>query len=229
MKQPVWLWPNLLSLDAPVVALVWQDFLHRCYPSVLHAPDRLVLGLTVWAIYLADRLIDAWHPYRQNRGLARCLLAAVLLADGVVALVWLRPAILENGLPVGAAVAIYLAAFAWRRKASLWKQPCAALLFTTGVFLVAWSGTADRWHLLGWPAIAFFALCLGNLTLTAYGWIWMPLLALLCALVGHSRWYAAIAISAAGLAAVDLAGRHLSREARGVLADTALLAPLLWR
>ncbi len=26
---PVWLWLNLLSLDAPLVALIWQDFLAR--------------------------------------------------------------------------------------------------------------------------------------------------------------------------------------------------------
>ena len=61
-RPPVWLWFNLLGLDAPVVALVWQDFLARCYPTILRPPGRAVLGLTVWAIYLADRLLDTRHP-----------------------------------------------------------------------------------------------------------------------------------------------------------------------
>jgi hypothetical protein len=56
--QPVWLWMNLLSLDAPLVALVWQDLLARCYGTLLLPAGRTVLGLTVWAIYIADRLMD---------------------------------------------------------------------------------------------------------------------------------------------------------------------------
>jgi hypothetical protein len=62
VRPPAWLWFNLLSLDAPVVALVWQDFLARCYPATLLLTGRAVLGLTVWAIYLADRLLDIRHP-----------------------------------------------------------------------------------------------------------------------------------------------------------------------
>ena len=113
---PLWLWMNLLSLDAPLVAIVWQDFLARCYPSVLFPVGRWVLGLTVWAIYLADRLMDVRHPaalresardgfYRRNRRSAKVLLAVVLLADALIALFWVRPSVFSNGLLVGAAVA----------------------------------------------------------------------------------------------------------------------------
>lgn len=56
------MWPNLLSLDAPAVALVWQDFLARTFGIPLRMPARLVLGLTVWAIYLGDRLLDVRGP-----------------------------------------------------------------------------------------------------------------------------------------------------------------------
>src|SRR3954452_14827096 len=114
-RPPVWLWFNLLSLDAPLIALVWQDFLSRCYPTVLHPTGRGVLGLTVWAIYLADRLLDVRHPavpgesirhqfYRMHRTFARTLLAAVLCADFFLAGYWLRPAVLGNGLLVTAGV-----------------------------------------------------------------------------------------------------------------------------
>src|SRR5947209_5517079 len=116
---PLWLWFNLLSLDAPLIALVWQDFLARCYPTVLHAPGRAVLGLTVWAIYLADRLLDVRHPgsplesirhryYRMHRGFALLLLTAVVSVDLIVAGLWLRPAVIDNGLLLTACVVIYL-------------------------------------------------------------------------------------------------------------------------
>ncbi len=251
-RTRVWLWMSLLSLDAPLVALVWQDFLALCYPSVLQASGRCVLGLTVWAIYLVDRLIDVRHPaaerestrhrfYRENRRLAKILLGAVLSADLFVALRWLRPAVFSNGLPVAAAVACYLTVFSlWRRRGAKWKQPCAAALFATGVFIIAWTGTADPWRVLAWPAAAFCALCFGNMLLVerweqgrpaAVGWVGMTLLACGCALLGGSRWYAAVALSAAGLAVLHFLGRKLSGDARGVLADAVLFTPLLflWR
>lgn len=56
---PVWLWPNLLGLDAPLVAVSWQLLFARTsgisIPPVIH----VVLGLSVWCVYLADRLYDA--------------------------------------------------------------------------------------------------------------------------------------------------------------------------
>ena len=250
-NTPFWLWMSLLSLDAPLVALVWQDFLSRCYPSLLRPAGRCVLSLTVWVIYIADRLIDVRGPaadiesmrhrfYRQNRGLAKVLLTCVVFGDLFIALLWLRPAVISNGLLIGAGVACYLAVFPFWRLAGLtrWKRLCAALLFTAGVFVVAWAGIVNPGRVLGGPALAFWALCLGNMMLiewweesrsTAQGWIWMVLLASACASLGHSRWYAAVAITALGLAAVDLCGAKLSRGARPVLADMVLLAPLLFR
>jgi hypothetical protein len=250
-NTPFWLWMNLLSLDAPLVALVWQDFLARCYPSLLRPADRCVLGLTVWVIYIADRLIDVRGPaaenestrhtfYRQHRGPARVLLICVMFADLFIALLRLRPAVFSRGLLVGAGVVCYLAVFPFRRLAGAmrWKRPCAALLFTAGIFLVAWTGTVDPGRILGEPAIAIWALCLGNMMLiecweedrsTARGWIWMVMLAVSCAVSRHSRWYAAAAASALGLAAVDLCRGKLSRDARLVLADIVLFTPILFR
>ena len=58
-KTPLWLWPNLLSLDAPIVALVWLYMFKRAWHvNYLPWQSYLALGLAVWVVYVADRLLD---------------------------------------------------------------------------------------------------------------------------------------------------------------------------
>ena len=66
-RKPWWLWPHLLSLDAPLVALAWQDWWSRSEGTPLPGSRRLILGLGVWMIYLADRLSDA-RRHREDDG-----------------------------------------------------------------------------------------------------------------------------------------------------------------
>lgn len=54
-----WHWLTILSCDAPVVALVWQDFLARSLGVSLTPSHRAVLGLSVWLAYVADRWLDS--------------------------------------------------------------------------------------------------------------------------------------------------------------------------
>ena len=56
---PWWLWPNLLSLDAPVVAVLWQGLFAVVAGVTLPIEVVLLLGLAVWVIYVVDRLGDA--------------------------------------------------------------------------------------------------------------------------------------------------------------------------
>ena len=56
---PPWLWPNLLGLDAPAVAVAWQWLFARVFGVNLSPVFHLILGLSVWCVYLADRLYDA--------------------------------------------------------------------------------------------------------------------------------------------------------------------------
>jgi hypothetical protein len=247
--RPVWLWLNLLSLDAPLVAVVWQDFLARSYPSALRPAGRLMLGLTVWAIYLADRILDVRSPpsrqetlphqfCRQHHRLAGVMLAVILLADLLIGTMWLRHAVFANGMVVSVGVFAYLGLFPVRQIAPAFKPMAAAMLFTTGVFLVAWTGKANSEWMFGWPAAAFFAVCLANLHLInrwelglppARIVMWIVPVILICVFIGASRWYTAIALSAAGLAALAVFGNKLSQASRRVLADAVLLTPLLFR
>ncbi len=58
---PPWLWPNLLGLDAPAVAVAWQWLFARVFDSDLPPVFHLILGLGVWCVYLADRIYDSTH------------------------------------------------------------------------------------------------------------------------------------------------------------------------
>lgn len=58
-RTPPWLWPNLLSLDAPIVAMVWLAMFARVWRIDYHQWEAYAaLGLGVWSVYLMDRLLD---------------------------------------------------------------------------------------------------------------------------------------------------------------------------
>ncbi len=61
LPAPVWLWPNLLGLDAPLVAVSWQLLFSRCFDVRIPHAIHLLLGLSVWCVYLADRLYDVYR------------------------------------------------------------------------------------------------------------------------------------------------------------------------
>ncbi len=259
-SAPLWLWPNLLSLDAPLVAVLWQGFLAYRFAIPLRPAGRLVLGLTVWAIYLADRLLDARKPlvqpeparhryYRRHWNVMAALLAVVAASDAAIAMLWLRPAILRDGLIPLVGVLLYLAVvhFAGKRVA-VPKEIAAALLFTGGTFVAAWA--ALPCPQLAWAAGAFFVLCLANM-IAIEAWearepplhpplhpvtrwlartylVWVPAAVIVCALLGRNAWYESIAVSAAACALLYWIGRRLSLEARRVLVDGVLLSPMLF-
>ncbi len=70
-RVPWWLWPNLLSLDAPLVALGWAWMFTKAW-GVVSVPYQLwgILGVAVWAIYALDRILDARRG-ELGRNLAR--------------------------------------------------------------------------------------------------------------------------------------------------------------
>ncbi len=252
--RPFWLWPNLLGLDAPVVAIVWQAFLAQSFSLTLRAPAQVALGLTVWAIYLTDRLLDARTPssireaarhqfHREGKVPLSILLGVVLLIDVAVALFWLRSAVLHNGMFALGGVLVYLG-FLHLRGIQLPKEILVAALFVIGVFLTARTNTEtpDR---LFFPALSFFSLCLGNLCLID-AWEQVEfhqtdrrslllliraglfVLAVICFLQ-QARWFMAISISAALIILLDLFRKKVSYEARRTLVDAFLLTPLLFR
>jgi len=182
-RPAIWLWPNLVGLDAPLVALTWQAFLAFCFAVPLRPVGRAVLGLTVWAIYIADRLLDVRDAgqereperhrfHRRHRGVFRVLLALILCADLAAVLLWLRPAVFRSGLYPFTAVLLYLGVI-HRQRLRVAKEAAVALLFTVGTFLIGWTFSEHRLSLL-LPALAFLLLCLGNLVAIEI-WEWREL------------------------------------------------------
>ncbi len=57
-RTPVWLWPHVLSLEAPAVAMLWLAALARVNDLRLMPGVLPGLGLAVWLIYLMDRVLD---------------------------------------------------------------------------------------------------------------------------------------------------------------------------
>ena len=76
-KPSWWLWPHLLSLDAPLVAFVWQCWWARRTETSLPPSREVILVLGVWLIYLVDRLADTAGNERRVCGATRHLFSSV--------------------------------------------------------------------------------------------------------------------------------------------------------
>ncbi|MEQ1946732.1 MAG: hypothetical protein ABL995_06070 [Bryobacteraceae bacterium] len=154
-----WLWPNLLSLDAPVVAVLWQVLFLRCFRAPVEALPVALLALTVWLIYSADRALDAFagdrHTprhrfYREHWRMLAPMWVAGFAAAGWMSLTELPLPILRSGLMLLSAVGVYLfivhSAPVWLRRwmgqtplgRSWTKEAVVAVLFALGSSLGAW-------------------------------------------------------------------------------------------
>jgi hypothetical protein len=54
----IWQWPNVLSLDAALIAALWLIALEMVHHLSVGWAAHAVLALSVWLTYLADRLYD---------------------------------------------------------------------------------------------------------------------------------------------------------------------------
>ena len=65
-KARAWQWLNILGIDAAIIAVVWQLFFLSLDQLVISIASQLVLGLSVWLTYMADRLYDIRSCNVQN-------------------------------------------------------------------------------------------------------------------------------------------------------------------
>jgi len=249
--HPAWLWPNLLSLDAPIVAVVWQALFVRSFRAQFDPLAALLLVLAVWIIYVADRVFDAWRQsgipnvgqprhefYRDHwRAMAPPWIAALIVA-GWLAWTRLPPALFLDGVMLLAAVAIYfgITHFLKRR----WpKELAVAALFAAGASLAAWH-QAKSWIDLA-TIVLFGLLCWINCAAIEQ-WefrgldhfpvrraaVAVGLIALILLYDQRPILAGAETASAFAFVMLDRAKHRLSSDALRVLADVALLTPALF-
>ena len=239
---PFWLILNLLSLDAPLVALLWQQLTADAFHVRPSPSGRILLALAVWSIYLLDRILDvrskslpsepARHRFtREHLRSMAALLTACVLVGGLMALNADRP-ILFVGLAMGSAVmAYFLAVHAAHLRFP--KPVAVAMIFASGVAAGPWFRTSFDPAVL-YAATAFGALCWANLELIdiVEGVSQTGLYPIRCAgialLAAWSPLALPILLSLGGLFALYLLRSPLPSEALRVLADAALLLPIVF-
>ncbi|WP_193213977.1 hypothetical protein [Luteolibacter marinus] len=95
-RTPLWLWPNLLSLDAPIVAMVWLFMFQKIWLQVLPWGYYAALGLAVWGIYIIDRILDVKmlspsdsrlgprHEFHRKHLRAMSILAVLVVCGSII-------------------------------------------------------------------------------------------------------------------------------------------------
>jgi hypothetical protein len=174
MKAPWWQWPNILSLDAPVIALVWQESFARTLGSPVSGAERLLLFLVVWCVYAADHIADglrlgvpaeatARHRFAHRHSGALAVLVLAASVTGLLLVGALPPRVLSGGLLLAVIVGGY---FLWNHLAgpglarSWAKEGVVGVVFAAGCAL---GPITAHPGLLPVLAVGLFALlCIAN-------------------------------------------------------------------
>lgn len=177
-----WLWPNLLSLDAPLVALAWQEIFARALPVELDWKQRGLLAVCVWLAYCGDRLLDARRlpegPVESARhAFAREYSRTLIVAwgMGLVLAVVLALQIPLRELLVGLVLLVVVVGYfalhhlqSTRVSAGRWKELMVGVGFAVGtLFFVVMDRQLTVPFLLA--AVAWAGLCVMNCLMIA-GW-----------------------------------------------------------
>jgi hypothetical protein len=250
-SPPWWLWPNLLALDAPAVAVTWQVFLASVAGVAVPLAASAVLGLVVWAAYLIDRSLDA------RRGLASAdrhrvagrnplvwfgIAVAALASAAALAFAVLPGTHLRVGFVVLGAAVGYLAAVHLLRATSVLdrglKEVSVGVVFAAGVSIplvvhavphADWLAGVGAFAALCWLNCALISVWESHDPASLPGWVaaLAGCTAVAAALAAPMAVGAAVCASAAALVALHAVRARVSVRASRVLADVALLTPLL--
>lgn len=165
---------NLLSLDVALGAVIGSLFFIKIYEVEVSYPSLISLGITVWIIYTADRLLDVQdvageaasdrHRFHQrNQKKLKYGIVTAMFAD--IALIFFMPLeVIKNGMFLSGVVVVYILL---RRKLHISKELLVAILYTAGVLLPAWPEYQMR--LIQYlPILAFFLIALINLIIFSW-------------------------------------------------------------
>jgi len=175
-----WLWPTILSLDAPAVVVPWQVMIARSASVRTTAVEMAVLGSSVWLAYCADRWIEGWrldpgsirtHRHRFHQDGRWPILAvwiAVLALDILAAVRVLPPREFLAGVLILLPVTAYLISHQLVHRNSRWRAPkelCVALLLGGGASVFALGRPGVDFRAMVFPLALFVLLCFCNCAL----------------------------------------------------------------
>lgn len=173
-----WQWPTVLSLDAPLVSVVWQQGLAQVGGAPVTGTHMAVLAMSVWLAYAADRWFEGWHVhwrdirtqrhhfYQRHRWPVAAVWLLVFAVDLTVAFDGLTRRELLNGLVLLVPVVGYVVSHQFVHRHHRWRAPkelCVAALLAGGaaVFLLP----ASRPGELAVAVSLFGLLCFANVVL----------------------------------------------------------------
>jgi hypothetical protein len=145
-----WAWLHLLSLDAPLVGVLWQLLFAKALRVQLAPVVSLITALVIWLIYVADRILDSYQAeggteealrhqfYRAHRMAFLPAFLTALLVTGWMAFADLGFKTWRDGLLLAAIVGGYFAVVhLLGGRAQKWfsKEIAVAILFGLGTFM----------------------------------------------------------------------------------------------
>lgn len=181
-RRPIWLWPNLLSLDAPLVAVTWLWMFAKTW-QVIWFPKTiyLLVAAVVWMIYVVDRLLDSRihpkqalsdkprHRFHDQHRKAFGIAVGVVALGCVLLLANLPPDLWWHGSFVLLFVAAYFMLVFLQEGSgiSYLKNVLAGLAFAYGttVGMHFYRPSSNLFWLIFSPEVLVFAvLCIANIT-----------------------------------------------------------------
>ena len=168
----LWEWPTVLSLDAPLIAVLWQALFAHTFGTTLEWQHVFLLAAPVWLVYSADRLFDGLsqrpaptrrhHFYIVYRWEVASVWCVVFILGLTAALLTLHTSELLGGLLVlGATLAYFARVHLFPATLNVSKEVQVALLFGAGVALFVLPKLVAFWHLFV-PLTLFIVLCALN-------------------------------------------------------------------
>ncbi len=167
---------NILSIDTAVGAVVSSLFVARLIGASVWIYGKVALGLTVWVIYTADHLMDAWkvkarasserHRFHQRHFNVLALALVIGAVIDLIVVLFMRNSLLYYGLILSVIVLLYLVI---SRYLKMLKEIFIAFIYTAGVMLpslAAEDNWLNQWHLL--LMFNFFLVAFANLLIFSW-------------------------------------------------------------
>lgn len=180
--SPWWQWPATLSLDAPLVAVLWQLLFARKIGVTLDWHDPELLGLAVWIIYAADRWIEGWRLdldsvqtrrhgfYIRHRWPVFVIGLAAIAAGAVIAITQLGESEFKAGFVLLIPTLVYLFSHQLLHRHHPLRVPkeiVIAVIFALGCALAPAASAPEKITELLVPVTLFGLLCFANCALIA--------------------------------------------------------------